>query len=514
MTPANATAERPVVALNTKRVLIVEDEVVQQRLLQSVIDRAGFASEVLQSGDAALERLADKDLPSVDVMILDQVMPGKSGLDVLLDMRARGDSMPVIMLTGQASISTVVEAMRAGATDFIVKPASAERLRTAVQAALDGASLSGDVVDDLAALQSSPVPGAKHTHKIAGDPSGFQGLVGSSPSMERLKKLGEKAAQTSIPVLIEGESGVGKEVFARAIHQESERRSGRFVAVNCGAIPDNLVESILFGHEKGAFTGATEHRTGMFKEADGGTLFLDEVGELPPDVQVKLLRALQEREIHPVGGKSAIKVDIRIISATNRTLVQEVEKGHFREDLFYRLNVFPVVIPPLRDRLADIGPLADHLLSRLAMGEGMAAKTLSSVARSALESYHWPGNIRQLQNALFRASVLSDSTVLEAEDFPVLQTAPSPIGMPPQDTATGYPSAIARPIDLHGPGTLNAVGKDGHIRPMAALERDLIKTALKRYDGRMAEVARRLDIGRSTLYRKVALYGLDDDVTG
>ncbi len=492
-----------------RRVLIVEDEVVQRRLLQSMVDRAGFVSEVLSSGQEALDRLAAQDLPPVDVILLDQIMPGMNGLEVLDRLKRANRSVPVIMLTGQASVNVVVDAMRAGATDFIVKPASADRLRTALQAAIDGSAMAGDAVSDLSTERAkNTAAGLNAFDQPCSRLKGFDCLIGDSDALEKLIRFGKKAAQTSIPVLIEGESGVGKEVFARAIHTESDRRSGRFVAVNCGAIPDNLVESILFGHEKGAFTGATEQRTGMFQQAHGGTLFLDEVGELPPDVQVKLLRALQEREIHPVGGKAAVKVDIRVISATNRTLVSEVEKGHFREDLFYRLNVFPVVIPPLRDRAADIPLLADNLLDRVTLAEGIQPKRLSQSAHKALEAHYWPGNIRQLQNALFRAAVLSDSSTLQPEDFPILSAQ-----IRDQSTTIALPLCRRADTSLEdNSGYVHAMGNNGHIRPMAAVERDMIRAALVRYNGRMAEVARRLDIGRSTLYRKVALYGLEEDI--
>lgn len=500
------------------RVLIVEDEIIQQRLLGSLASKAGYAVDIAASGAEALDRLLDQDADGYGVIILDQMMPGMSGLDVLKTIRKQGVLTPVIMLTSQAAISTVVDAMRAGATDFIVKPASAERLRTALKAAIDGSSLAGDVVEDLAR------PSIMNKSKATIGADGFDSLVGRSTALMTMTHLGKKVAKTGIPVLIEGESGVGKEVFARAIHAESTRGTGRFVAVNCGAIPENLVESILFGHEKGAFTGATEKKTGVFKQADGGTLFLDEVGELPLDVQVKLLRALQEREITPVGSKQSFKVDIRVVSATNRSLMGEIESGNFREDLYYRLNVFPITLPPLRDRLEDIPLLAGALLERLAKAEGMPQKKLSNAAQSQLMRYAWPGNVRQLQNALFRAVVLSESDTLEPRDFPL----GGAVGQAPRhpvadarldqfgaqvDQPGGDELAQGRPAISFGK-TVPLTNIDQHIRPLAALERDIIAAALERYDGRMTEVARRLDIGRSTLYRKVADYGLDVPTKG
>jgi len=300
-------------------------------------------------------------------------------------------------------------------------------------------------------------------------------------------------------------------VFANAIHDASDRSGTPFVAVNCGAIPENLVESILFGHEKGAFTGATEKRIGKFQEADGGTLFLDEVGELPLDVQVKLLRAIQEKEIDPVGGRQSIKVDIRIISATNRNLAERVAAGAFREDLFYRLNVYPIHLPPLRERKSDIPALTEHFLDQIAAMEDMARKQVSMEALRLLENYDWPGNIRQLQNALFRAVILSDGDVLTPADFPHLQ--PFAGTVPPQpephhaQTQTAPGPAIQTP---QADGMLLALNSsDGHIKRFDELEAEIIRSALAQYDGKMAEVVRRLGIGRSTLYRKVAEYGLD-----
>src|SRR5690349_1794785 len=236
--------------------------------------------------------------------------------------------------------------------------------------------------------------------------------------MTGVLRIAEKAAASGIAVLIEGESGVGKELIARAIHGQGERQSKPFVAVNCGAIPDNLVESILFGHEKGAFTGATERHTGKFVEASGGTLFLDEVGELPPTAQVKLLRAIQEGEVEPVGARKAVKVDVRIVSATNRDLIADVKKGRFREDLFYRLHVFPITVPPLRERPADIPALARHFLALFAAEEGKPIRAITPDAAGLLTAYHWPGNIRQLENAVFRAVVLAEGDSLGINEFP------------------------------------------------------------------------------------------------
>lgn len=481
-----------------ERVLIVEDELTQIMLLDGVISRAGFTTEKAMSGPEAVKRLLDRTSPKVDVVLLDLMMPGMDGIEVLEAIRPKHPTLPVVMLTAHSSINTVVDAMRAGANDFIVKPASAERIRSAIEASLRTSALVGEIA-----------PMSDQFSSQAGD-EGFESLVGTSTGMQKAVKLARKAASANIPVLIEGESGVGKEVFARAIHAASDRKDTPFVAVNCGAIPENLVESILFGHEKGAFTGATERRIGKFQEASGGTLFLDEVGELPLDVQVKLLRAIQEKEIDPVGGKQSIRVDIRIISATNRNLADLVAEGAFREDLYYRLNVFPILLPPLRDRRGDIPALTEHFLAQISKMEGVPRRRITPDVQSLLSSYDWPGNIRQLQNALFRAVILSEGETLSQGDFPHLMGQPLPMQSQTMEPLHYGRAAPGVEIMPQGGAILVLHGPDGHVKSLAELEAEIIRLTLLKYDGRMAEVARRLGIGRSTLYRKVAEYGLGE----
>jgi len=340
--------------------------------------------------------------------------------------------------------------------------------------------------------------------------------------------MAEKAAASNIPVLIAGETGVGKELIARAIHGSGERRSKPFVAVNCGAMPENLIESILFGHEKGSFTGATERHVGKFVEASGGTLFLDEVGELPPAAQVKLLRAIQEGEVETVGARRPIKVDVRIISATNRDLIADVKQGRFREDLFYRLHVFPITVPPLRDRPADIPALARHFLALLAAEEGKRIRLITPEALPLLTAFHWPGNVRQLENAVFRAVVLAEADTIGMAEFPQIAAqiplpAPDPVhdeaAAPPADDPH-VPLAVPNPFDdapAIAPATSPAALPDvlplldaaGDVRPLEEIEADLIRYAVTHYRGQMSEVARRLHIGRSTLYRKLEALGLN-----
>jgi DNA-binding NtrC family response regulator len=323
--------------------------------------------------------------------------------------------------------------------------------------------------------------------------------------------MAERAATSDIPALILGESGGGKEVMARCIQGASGRAGKPFVTVNCGAIPENLVESILFGHEKGAFTGAVTKSLGKFVEADGGTLFLDEVGELPLDAQVKLLRVLQEGEVDAVGSRRPTKVNVRIISATNRDLTSQVKAGTFREDLFYRLNVFPLDMPSLRERREDIPALVDHFIGRFNASEGAKVTGASADTMKMLLAFDWPGNVRQLENAVFRAVVLCDGDVLHPQDFPQISgQVPDISGLP---AAQELRAAVPVPANDVGPSQeaspIAIKDKDGELRSLTDIERDLLRYAIEFYDGHMSEVSRRLGIGRSTLYRKVREYGLE-----
>ncbi|MDB5449257.1 MAG: tacA [Phenylobacterium sp.] len=493
-----------------KTVLVVDDDPTQRRLIQAVLEREGFAVSHAENGDEAMRHLASG--VGVDVVLLDLVMPGISGQDTLAEMRARGFSQPVIVVTATGGIDTVVQAMQAGAIDFFIKPAAPERIIVSIRNALSMGALKGEV-DRLKKHQSGRTT--------------FQDLIGSSAPMTMVKRLGERAAKSSIPILITGESGVGKEVIARAVHGSSERAGKPFVAVNCGAIPENLVESILFGHEKGSFTGATDKHLGKFQEANGGTLFLDEVGELPLDIQVKLLRALQESEIDPVGAKRSIKVDVRIVSATNRDLGQAVKDGRFREDLFYRLNVFPIEAPALRERKEDVPALVDAFVRRFNVEEGKSVVGAAPETMAFLAAFDWPGNVRQLENAVYRAIVLADAPYLQPHDFPAIsgvaapppEAAAPPTGMAPTGTPlAGMPAALPTPQqlmnDMSQDAPVRILDARGHLRTLEEIERDLIQLAIGIYAGHMSEVARRLGIGRSTLYRKVREQGLEDVVKG
>lgn len=505
-------------------VLIVDDDPTQRRLIEGVLEKNGFSSAQAAGGEEALtwlEEHADK----TDIILLDLNMPGMSGQDVLKELRPLEYGIPIIVLTGQAGVETVVTAMRAGATDFVVKPASPERLTISIQNALQMRQLSGEV----SRLKRKQTGALK-----------FSDLIASSAPMRQVIRLGERAAQSQIPILIEGESGVGKEMIARAIQGSSDRAGRPFVTVNCGAIPENLVESILFGHEKGSFTGAAGKHNGKFLEADGGTLFLDEIGELPLDMQVKLLRALQEAEIDPIGSKKPVKIDIRLISATNRNLLDMAQSGEFREDLYYRLNVFPVWIPPLRDRIDELPELLEFFVARLATEEGKRIRGIEPAVIEMLAKYSWPGNIRQLENSIFRAIVLCDDEIIRPGDFPQIAALTStdiavstelPASTPPatsrvdasgiipvgqQDDYVGAHETGASPSmleeSLHS--QIGSFDAEGHVRRLEDVEGDMIRRAIDHYSGQMSEVARRLGIGRSTLYRKVRELGLDVRGTG
>src|SRR5499425_1326800 len=378
-----------------ERVLIVDDDPVQRRLLENMVTRTGYEAVVAEGGDAAVALLAGAD--RFDAVVLDLVMPDLDGLGVLAKMREASLTTPVIVQTAHGGIDNVVTAMRAGATDFVVKPVGAERLQVSLRNALAASALAGEL---------------NRIKRTRAGTLTFKDIITRSARMHAVIRTAEKAAGSAIPVLIEGQSGVGKELIARAIHGTGDRRAKPFVAVNCGAIPDNLVESILFGHEKGAFTGATDRHIGKFVEAAGGTLFLDEVSELPLAAQVKLLRALQESAVEAVGGRKPVKVDVRIISATNRKLLDRVKGGHFREDLFYRLHVLPLTIPPLRARREDIPHLLRHFLARFGAEENRPITGIAGEAMAHLAQLDWPGNIRQLENAVYRAVVMSDGDQL------------------------------------------------------------------------------------------------------
>ena len=474
--------------------LLIDDEPAQRRLITAIGARAGWWVRGANDLDAARAMLRDPQEPKFDAILLDHWLPGEEGAALIRQIREAAPSLPLLVITAQTSVSVAVEAMRAGASDFLVKPIAPDRLLSALNTATDRRRRSGEL---------RPL-----SEKIA-KTLGFEEIVGSAPEFRAALAVAAKAARARVSVLIEGESGSGKEIIAQAIHAASPRGKKMLHTVNCGAIPENLVDSVLFGHEKGAFTGAFDRHIGRFEDADGATLFLDEVGELPLETQVRLLRVLETGEIQRVGSRITHTVDVRIIAATNRRLAEEVSKGRFREDLYYRLNVVHVPIPPLRDRISDLPALARHLLSRIADQPGMRPLSITDDALAVLMSYGWPGNVRQLQNALFRAAVLCEGDALTAADFPQIANEALHGRRADDYHAKPLSGQSATAALAHGPGVTLYL-PDGNLRPLEAIEADVIRLAIGHYRGRMTEVARRLGIGRSTLYRKLAELGIGE----
>ncbi len=459
-------------------VLIVEDEPLQRQMLATLLRRKlDYGAQAVENGRQALDLLEADERKSVKLVIMDLNMPVMGGLETLDILRQKYPHIPVIMLTGSKDIHDAVEAMKRGAIDFLNKPYEADRMVVTVKNALKISILSQEVTR-LKSRESGHF--------------GFDNLIGHEGGLMPTLNIARKAASSDIPVLITGETGTGKEVFAQAIHGESARAGKPFIAINCGAIPSQLVESTLFGHEKGSFTGATEKAAGKFREAEGGTIFLDEVGELPLDTQVKLLRVLQQKEVEPVGGTKAIPVNVRIISATNRDLQKEVEEGLFREDLFFRLNVLELSLPPLRDRKGDLILLADHFIERYCSNENCLPKALSEQAREKLIAYDWPGNVRQLENAVRRAIVMSDSVELSADDF-ILQGGGS------YEAPVQFISDDSQTSDFR----INLMDTEGAFKTVERIEREMMKIALDYFDGNVTQTAKALGMAKSTFYKKM-----------
>lgn len=470
--------------------MLIDDEPAQRRLVGALASRAGWRTILADDGEAALATLGTQDGMRLDAVLLDQWSPQFDPVALIRQIRAERPSLPVLILTAHNNVAVAVEAMRAGATDYLSKPIAPDRLLAALNATLSDAAAHGEL---------RPL-----TEKITA-PLSFEDVVGAAPQFRAALAIAAKAARARVPVLIEGESGVGKDVVARAIHAASPRHKQPMVTVNCGAIPANLVESELFGHERGAFTGAFDRHVGKFVSAEMGTLFLDEVSEMPFDAQVKLLRVLQDGEVQPIGARRPVHVDVRVIAATNKRLQEEVEAGRFREDLYYRLNVVQLTVPPLRERKGDVPALCRHLLSRIAGQPGLRSLGLTGEALALLMQHDWPGNVRQLQNALFRAAVLCEGDALTPQDFPQIaaQIESRAVGV------AGAVRAVAVQQAHHEGAGVTLFEGDGHVRQLAEIEADVIRLAIGHYRGRMTEVARRLGIGRSTLYRKLTELGID-----
>jgi two-component system response regulator AtoC len=449
-------------------VLIADDDVALARVLAALLTQIDLEPVCVSSGTGALAALEERPF---DLVITDLRMPGMDGMALLSAVAARWPEVPVIMLTAHGTVQTAVEAMKAGAADFLLKPFDRQELVYVIQKALKAAEQQAD------AVSSAMVP-----------PGDF---VGGSPQMREVQALIERVGPGKATVLVLGETGTGKELVARALHASGARRSKPFVKLNCGALPDALLESELFGYEKGAFTGAAARKPGRVELADEGTLFLDEIGDITPPLQVKLLRVLQEREFERLGGTATLKVDVRFIAATHRDLPDLVAKGQFREDLYYRLNVVPIVLPPLRARREDIGPLARHFIA--VHGESHQRRvSLDPAAMARLEREDWPGNVRQLQNFMERLVVLSEGpTITLAQVDRELASRPALTLVPP--TAASAPAAGAA-------STLDAAVQN--------TEREAIREALTRAAGNRTVAARLLGVSRRALYYKLSEHGI------
>ena len=450
------------------RVLVVDDELGVREALRMLL-RDEYDVLFAESVDVALAKL-DAERP--DLVILDLVMPGRGGLEFLEALPERGGAPPVVVLSATRTIDTAVQAMKLGAADFVTKPFDADALRLKLRQLLQHRALE----EEVARLRDTVAQ-----RERLGD------LIGGSEAMRAVFRMIERAAESRATVLLVGESGTGKELAARAVHSLSARRERPFVAVNCAAIPEPLLESELFGHERGAFTDARERRTGKFEAASGGTLFLDEIGELAPAVQAKMLRALQDQVIDRVGGTESIQVDVRVIAATNRDLRRAVDEGRFRADLFYRIHVLPIELPPLRERREDISLLAEAFLARACRETDRPALTLDPAARRALQHYAWPGNVRELENALERAVALGEGDVIQVTDLP---------------------DELRRAADAEALRQAVRAGDINLEAAVAQFEAELIREALAETAGNQTRAAERLGMTRRLLKLKMDRYAL------
>lgn len=449
--------------METAHILVVDDERGILESLRKIFEREGYVVSTTDSGEEALAQLR---AARIDLVLADIMMPKMSGMELLRATKAIAPGTEVVMMTAFGTVENAVECMREGAYDFISKPLRRAIVVRSAQRALERRALM-------------------HENRVlreAISSDGGRDIVGQSAAMQRTLELVQQAAPSLATMLLMGQSGTGKELLARHIHRLSDRSSKPFVAINCAALPETLLETELFGHERGAFTGAAARREGRFERADGGTIFLDEIGETSPAVQVRLLRVLQEGEIERVGGESTVRVDVRVVAATNRNLEEDVAHGRFREDLYYRLNVIQVRVPPLSERYGDVPLLAQHFLQRYAEKNRKPMRGLSEAAIKALDSYHWPGNVRELENTLERAVVLCRSDVVGLDDLPdtIVKRAASSESKP---TADG----IFVPFGM----------------PLEEIERRIILTTLERTGGDKKTAARLLGIAARTIYRKL-----------
>jgi DNA-binding NtrC family response regulator len=446
------------------RTLLVEDEANMVRTLAKILERKGYRVDAASTGAEALERLAGAPY---DLVITDLNMPGMDGMQLLREMNARHLAPATIVLTGHGTIQSAVEAMKLGAGDYLIKPCHPDELLLVAARLLELRNLRREVTE---------------LKRELGAVDRFGEIIGESLRMQAIYRIIEAVSQNKSNILISGEHGTGKELVARTIHRRGPLAAKPFLAINCGALSETLLESQLFGHRKGSFTGAIEDHEGVFQAADGGTLFLDEISEIPLPLQVKFLRAIQEKEVTPLGSTRPVRVDVRIIAATNRNLEDTVRDGRFRTDLFYRLNVVPIHLPPLRERRDDIALLVEHFIGDFSRIYGVEPKRVTPEAMRCIVDYSWPGNIRELQNAIERAFALSSEPEIAPQDLP--------------------------PAVLRG-ASPEVSAEAGDVLPLDEMEKRAIMAALHRSRGNKNEAARILGIDRQRLYRKIEKYGLE-----
>jgi two-component system nitrogen regulation response regulator NtrX len=469
------------------RILVVDDEAAIRDSLRMILEYEDYEFVGASNGPDAIAQV-QRDRP--DLVLLDIKMPGMDGMEILRKLHALDETLPIVMISGHGTTATAVEAIRSGAIDFLDKPLSSERVIVTMQNVLRQSELRSENRDLKLAMESK------------------YEIVGDSPALRGVLEAVKRAAPTNATVLLLGESGVGKELVARTIHRNSPRASQRFVQVNCAAIPEELIESELFGHEKGSFTGATEKQIGKFEQADRGTIFLDEVGDMSAKTQAKVLRVLQEQEVERLGSARTIKVDVRVIAATNKDLEQAIERGEFREDLFFRLNVIPIVVPPLRARTEDIPQLVQTFAKRTSDEHNLKPKRFDPRAIESLQRHRWRGNIRELRNTVERLMIMTPADVVRVEDLPAdIRGAALPVEANP---------AVAHVAAAAGSGaTVAAAGPVGTLREFKdAAERAYLVQKLRENNWNISKTAELIDTPRSNLYKKLEQYGIKQDVDG
>ena len=457
-------------------VLLIDDEPAQRRLVATLASRGGWRTVFATDSEMAIATLGTQDGMQLDAILLDHSAPDGDATALIAELRDRRPALPILMLTANGSVAHAVAAMRAGATDFLVKPLAPDRVLAALEAAVAGT----------AAGELRPL-----TEKIPALLA-FDEIVGSSPDFRAALAIAAKAARARVAVLVEGESGVGKAVVAEAIHAASPRAKKPMITINCAAMPANLIESELFGHEMGAFTGAFERKIGRFHDADGGTVFLDEIGEMPLEAQAKLLHLLHTGEVQPIGGRQSREVDVRVIAATNQRLLDEVEAGRFREDLYYRLNAVQVTIPPLRERTGDIPALARHLLARIAEQPGLRPLGITDAALALLVHYDWPGNVRQLRNVVERTIILAPGDRIGRIDIDLLPA--EVLGDQGDMGAAGGTAIMGSPLR----------------EARETFEREYLRVQIRRFSGNISRTASFIGMERSALHRKLKLLGITE----